>query len=432
MSLRKARAIAYGVVALLAVAAIYLTNPLPPRATRPAGEILTPAHTEHLVRERYDTVASGESLVSVLARGGVTEVLAREALKAATMLDPRRIPAGMQVAVRTLSQDTVPTEVILQLAVDRLLHLTRDSAGWTAQEERLPWTTDTVAISAVIKSNLYDAIHEAARDALPYDARRALVYDLADIFEYRVDMSRDLQGGDSFRVLTERSIGPQGAVRMGKIIAATARLSGSLTEAVRFNSASVSGNFFDVNGKSLRAGFLRNPVQFRRISSGFGMRVHPILGTMRKHQGTDFAAASGTPVRAIGDGVILRAGWSNGYGNLMEIRHKNGFVTRYGHMKGFAAGLFPGRRVTIEQTVGYVGSTGLSTAPHLHFEVLVNGEQRDPRTALANATSDPIPPRERLAFATTRTQLLALLESTPLLASAESAAVRQTGGARQQ
>jgi murein DD-endopeptidase MepM/ murein hydrolase activator NlpD len=218
---------------------------------------------------------------------------------------------------------------------------------------------------------------------------------------------------------------------MGKIIAASARLSGATTEAVRFNSETVSGNFFDANGKSLRAGFLRNPVQFRRISSGFGMRVHPILGTMRKHQGTDFAAAAGTPVRAIGDGVILRAGWSNGYGNLMEIRHKNGFITRYGHMRGFAAGLATGKRVTIEQTIGYVGSTGLSTAPHLHFEVLVNGEQRDPRTALANATSDPIPARERAAFAAARTQLLALLESTPLLASAESATVRQAG-ARQQ
>ena len=431
MSLRRARAIAYGVVALLAVAAVYFTNPLPPRSNRPAGEILSPQHTEHLVRERFDTVGSGESLVSVLARGGVTEVLAREALKAATMLDPRRIPAGMQVAVRTPSEDTVPTEVVLRLAVDRLLHLKRDSSGWKAEEERLPWKTDTVAISAVIKTNLYDAIHEAARDALPYDARRALVYDLADIFEYRVDMSRDLQVGDSFRVLTERSVGSQGAVRMGKIIAASARLSGALTEAVRFASAAVSGNFFDANGKSLRAGFLRNPVQFRRISSSFGMRVHPILGTMRKHQGTDFAAAAGTPVRAIGDGVILRAAWSNGYGNMMEIRHKNGFVTRYGHMRGFAAGLYPGKRVTIEQTIGYVGSTGLSTAPHLHFEVLVNGSQRDPRTALANASSDPIPARERVAFTVTRSQLLGLLESTPLLASAESASVRQAGSRQQ-
>jgi len=242
-----------------------------------------------------------------------------------------------------------------------------------------------------------------------------------------VDMSRDLQVGDSFKVLAERSVGPEGAVRMGRVIAAAARLSGTITEAVRFHSNAVGGDFFDANGKSLRAGFLRAPVEFRRISSGFGMRIHPILGTMRKHEGTDYAANAGTPVRAIGDGVVIRAGWSNGYGNVLELRHPNGFVTRYGHLRGFAAGVHPGKRVTIAETVAYVGSTGLSTAPHLHFEVLVNGEQRNPRTALANASSDPIPAKERYAFAAARSQVMALLETTPMLASAESASVKQAG-----
>ena len=431
MSIRRARAIAYSVVALLAVASVYFTKPLAPRANRPAGEILTPEHLEHLVSERYDTVGRGESLIGVLARGGVSEVLAREALKVAKTLDPRRIPAGMQILFRTPSEDTLPSEVVLQLAVDRLLRLRRDSAGWTAEEERLPWKTDTVVVDAVIRTNLYGAMDVSARDIFPQDARQQLIWTLADVFEYRVDMSRDLRVGDSFRVLAERSIAPNGAVRNPRVIAATMKLSGVTTEAMRFSSAKVGGDFFDANGRSLRAGFLRAPLQFRRISSNFGMRVHPILGTMRKHQGTDYAANAGTPIRAVGDGMVTRAGWTNGYGNLLEIRHTNGFITRYGHMKAFAEGIYAGARVKIEQTVGYVGSTGLSTAPHLHFEVLVRGVQSDPRTALANQSSDPIPARERVAFAAVRTQLLALLESTPLLASAESATVRQTGSPQQ-
>src|SRR5688500_15265154 len=141
----------------------------------------------------------------------------------------------------------------------------------------------------------------------------------------------------------------------------------------------------------MRSGFLRTPVAFRRISSGFGMRRHPILGTMRKHQGTDYAANAGTPIRAIGDGVVIRANFNNGYGNVVEIRHPNGYVSRYGHMRGFASGIHGGARVNREQTIGYVGSTGLSTAPHLHFEVLVGGVQRNPRSVLQNASSEPIP-----------------------------------------
>ena len=429
MSLRRARAIAYSVVALLAVVAVLFTRPLPTRSNTPAGEILSADHTAHLWRERYDTVGQGESLVSVLARGGVSEIVAREALKPAKMLDPRRIPAGMQVLLRTDTTDTLNAEIILRFAVDRLLHLKRDSAGWTAQEERLPWKTDTVVVEAVIKTNLYDAMDEAARDVLPRDARYELTNNLADIFEYRVDMSRDLQVGDRFRVMAVRRVGPQGAVRMDSIIAATMKLSGATTEAIRFRSAKAPGDFFDATGRSLRTGFLHAPLEFRRISSGFGMRRHPILGTMRNHKGLDYAAAPGTTVRAIGDGVVLKAQWTNGYGNMIEIRHPNGFISRYGHMRRYV--VYAGNHVTIAQKIGEVGSTGLSTGPHLHFEVLVHGESRNPSVALKSAGTQPVPNIERVAFADRRTRLLALLESTPTLASAESASVRQAGAARQ-
>jgi murein DD-endopeptidase MepM/ murein hydrolase activator NlpD len=161
----------------------------------------------------------------------------------------------------------------------------------------------------------------------------------------------------------------------------------------------------------MRAAFLRAPLEFRRISSVVGLRQHPVLGTWRRHAGTDYAASTGTPVRAIGDGTVVRAGWGGGYGNVLEVRHKNGYVTRYGHLRGFARGVRVGSRVSIGQTVAYVGSTGLSTGPHLHFEVLVNGVQRDPRSALKRTGGDPVPAAERAAFERLRNRYIESLEA---------------------
>ena len=396
--------------------------------------MLSDARAEDLWRDRYDTLHSGETLVGVLARGGLTELLAREALKTARTLDPRRIPSGLQIRTRTAQDDTVPSEIILQLAIDRVLTIRRSDSTWSAEEKRLPWTVDTVIIAGVVRSSLYDAMNTAARDVFDTEQRERLTWSLADIYEYRVDMSRDLRVGDAFRVIAERKIAPSPngmttLTKFDRILGASFRLSGTTTEAVRFRSSRVGGDFFDGNGKSMRAGFLRNPVAFRRISSGFGMRRHPILGIMRKHEGMDYAANSGTPIRAVGDGVVIRANYNNGYGNVVEIRHPNGFVTRYGHMRGFGPGITRGARVSIEQTIGYVGTTGLSTAPHLHFEVLVNGEQRNPRTALANHDSNPIPSVDRMAFAEAKAQVLALLDA-PALASVEQAGAAR-GGAQQ-
>src|SRR5687767_7572217 len=431
MSQGKARAIAYGVVALFGVAAVLFTKPLPPGPR--AASVLTPAAAPVLPpwRERHDTVRTGETIVGVLARGGLSEVIAREALKAAKTLDPRRIPAGMRLVTRAPQHDTIPTEVILRLAVDRILHLNRGDSGWTAREEKLPWTIDTVVVSGTITSTLGDAMEDAARDLLPASARQQLVYTLAeDIVEYRVDMSRDRQVGDRFDVVTQRrrlGHGLDQVTRIDTVFGATMTLSGKTTQAVLFRSAKVAGIYFDQDGKPMRSGFLRNPVSFRRISSGFGMRRHPILGTMRAHQGTDYAANSGTPIRAIGDGTVIRAGWHNGYGNVVDIRHANRYVSRYGHMKGFAKGIYAGARVAREQIIGFVGSTGLSTAPHLHFEVLVNGEQRNPRVVLANISAGPVPVCGRTAIHEADCAMTRLLNNPALYATAKihSANIKQ-------
>ena len=408
-----ARVITYAVVTILVVGALYGTPQLPQK--KPAEEILVAQQSRTaplaFLRQRVDTLGSGESLSGVFARGGVSQLLVSEALKTLTVIDPNHVRAGMAITFRSDSPDSAPSEIVLQLGIDRLLHLERTGTTWTEREERLPWTTDTLVLAGAIGSTLYEAMDSSGARVLPAPARQQLTWSLADVFEYKIDMSRDLQPGDAFRVMVERSTSSAGAVRVGRILAATFTLSGTELQAIRYRSGAVSGDFFDQDGRSLRAAFLRAPLEFRRISSNFGGRMHPILGIWKQHKGTDYAASMGTPVRAIGDGVVVRAGWGNGYGNVLELRHRNGFVTRYGHLRGFAAGVHVGSRVTIGETVAYVGTTGLSTAPHLHFEVLVDGVQRDPRMALLNHGGDPVPRAERAAFERQRTQLLAALQS---------------------
>lgn len=410
MRLGLARIGTYAVVALALAGALRFTPALP-EPQRRAAEVLTTQAAVPTWKLSFDTLGRGESLRSLLRRGGLTDDAAARALSAATSLDPRRIPAGMPVTIKSEAADSTPSEITLQLSIDRLVHLQRAGDAWVGREEHLSWTTDTIVVGGTIASNLYDAMDASTKKDLPRAAGMQLAWALADVYEYRVDMSRDLQAGDEFKVVAERSTAATGAIRIGKVIAATFKLSGTMIDVVRFASESVSGEYFDQNGKSMHAAFLRAPLEFRRISSVFGLREHPILGGVRLHQGTDYAAALGTTVRAIGDGVITREGWGNGYGNVLEIRHRNGYVTRYGHLSRFASGLHIGSHVSIGQTVAFVGSTGLSTGPHLHFEVLVNGQSRDPRTALKTSGGDPVPDGERSAFSEIRDGLLARLDA---------------------
>jgi murein DD-endopeptidase MepM/ murein hydrolase activator NlpD len=202
-------------------------------------------------------------------------------------------------------------------------------------------------------------------------------------------------------------------------------------ETLRFESGrrGASGSrsaYFDADGKTMRAAFLRAPLAFRRISSAFGLRKHPILGIWRAHQGVDYSAAAGTPVRALGNGTVVFAGWKGGYGRVVEIRHRNGYLTRYGHLKGFASGIKRGASVSISRTIGYVGASGLATAPHLHFEVMVGGKHRDPRVALRNVSGEPLASNQRRAFASRKATLFAMLDR----AAANSGPNRVTASAR--
>jgi murein DD-endopeptidase MepM/ murein hydrolase activator NlpD len=393
----------------LGVGAATLALGRPSVEERPAASVLAAGPRVSVAsrwRTNVDTIRSGEPLAIALQRAGVSPAEAAQALAAASALDPRRVRAGTTITAK-VDPDSGASEIVLQLAIDRIVRFTRSaSRGWTEVEETLPWTVDTVLVGGEVTSTLTNAI-AAGAEPFPARQRTELAYALADILEYRVDLSRDLQKGDSIRVLVERQTAPNGIVRPGNIIAARLTVAGKPVETLRFQQGQ-RVSYFDGEGKSMRAAFLRAPLAFRRISSVFGMRRHPILGTMRQHSGTDYAAAAGTPVRALGNGRVVFAGWKGGYGKTVEIRHTNGYVTRYGHLQSY--NVRSGEQVSISETIGKVGSTGLSTAPHLHFEVLVNGVHRDPRVALKNVTGEPLAESHKAAFARLRDQLLAQLD----------------------
>jgi murein DD-endopeptidase MepM/ murein hydrolase activator NlpD len=201
---------------------------------------------------------------------------------------------------------------------------------------------------------------------------------IVKIFSWDVDYQRETRPGDRFAVLFERERVPGGqVVAAGDVRYARLEVGGRVLEAFRFDRDG-EPEFFTRDGASLRKFLLRTPVSGGRLSSGFGMRRHPILGYNRMHRGVDFAAPTGTPIYAAGSGRLARVGRYGGYGNYVRIEHGDGYATAYAHLSRFADGMRSGRRVDQGEVIGYVGSTGRSTGPHLHFEVLVNGEQVDP------------------------------------------------------
>jgi murein DD-endopeptidase MepM/ murein hydrolase activator NlpD len=408
----------------LGAAAIAIGRPV---TERPAASVLAAGPRVSVAsrwRERVDTIHRGEPLTAVLQRAGLDPQEAASALQASSAINARSIRAGTPITTR-VNPDSGNSEIVFQLAIDRVVRLTRSAASsWIEKEERLPWSTDTVVVGGSVTSTLVNAIADGA-EAFPAAQRMELAYALADLLEYRVDLSRDLQKGDSVRVLVERQRAPNGLVRTGNILAARVTVDGKPVETMRFEQGS-RVSYFDGDGKSMRAAFLRAPLAFRRISSVFGMRRHPILGITRAHQGIDYAAAAGTPVRALGNGRVIFAGWKGGYGRVVEIRHANGYVTRYGHLSAFGAGIRAGTSVSISQTIGKVGASGLATAPHLHFEVLVGGVHRNPRVAFKNQTGEPLADAQRSSFAALKARMFAALQG-PLHTASHPAPVRAGG-----
>jgi murein DD-endopeptidase MepM/ murein hydrolase activator NlpD len=388
-------------------------------AIAPAAAAAHPA-VRPTATETLDTLRRGETISHLFARHGIQD-LDLTGLEPALELDPRRLRSGLVVSFRQQEPETLPSRVTIRTSPAQRVVFHRDTSGWQAVVEPIAWTAEEVRIEGGIDNSLYEALDaQVADEQLDGADRQRLAWDLADVYAWQVDFTRDIQPGDRFRVVYERLISEDGETRFGRVLASDLTMSGKNLTAFRFESEGRTA-YFDADGNSLRRAFLRAPVQFRRISSTFARaRHHPVLGITRRHEGTDYAASPGTPVMAAGDGVVLRAGRAGGYGNLIELRHRNGITTRYGHLRGFARGVRAGARVEQGQTIGYVGSTGLASGPHLHYEFRVNGVARDSRRVdLGNGA--PLRSDLRSDFERERDRLLGLLDAGPPPAMAQQA-----------
>ena len=358
-----------------------------------------------------DTLRRNETLSDVLRQARVAGPDHVALLTAATELDARRLLPGTVFHFRKARGDSVVQRVMVRPVPDRRIWLVRGDSGWAETVEQIPWTTTRLRVMGRISSSLYEAIDSAVVDTvLPQGERVALAWAFANVYDWEVDFTRDLRPGDRFDVLFDRLESPDGQRRFGRIWAARVEVRRGPSYAFYFEAEPGRGAFYDEEGRSLRRAFLRTPLEFRRISSRFGGRYHPILKRWRSHQGTDYAAGYGTPVRATADGYVVKAGRESGYGNLIELRHVSGIRTRYGHLSRFANGMRVGARVSQSQTIGYVGSTGLSTGPHLHYEFLVNGRPTNPQRKDAGPVQR-IPDDLRAAFDAVRAHLLTQLHT---------------------
>jgi murein DD-endopeptidase MepM/ murein hydrolase activator NlpD len=333
-----------------------------------------PETTPSTIRKR-EIVKKGSNLMETLLRAGASRPDAYQAIVALEeVFDPRMLRAEQAVdIVLDTKTDNKLVSVVIPLTVERAVAAQRDAEdAFVSHEIETPLTTEVVGAAGVIEDSLFQAMSGAG---LP----DRVTMELIRIYGWDVDFQRDIQRRDQFSIMYETLVDPEGNVaRIGNVLMASLNLSGTELRLYRHELADGSIDYFNEKGESVRKSLLRTPVDGARLSSRYGSRRHPILGYTRMHRGVDFAAPKGTPIMAAGDGVIEFAGTNGTYGRYIRIRHNSSFKTAYAHLNGFRKGIRVGARVQQGQTIGYIGTTGRSTGPHLHYEVLRGGAQVNP------------------------------------------------------
>ena len=335
---------------------------------------------------REERVLRGDTVASLLSRVGVDDPAAttflltnRDAQSIARQLSP-----GKSITVQ-LSDKAELLSLVFPLngGKDQTLYIERQPDGsFTASERNLPLDSQVQIKSAEIRYSLFGATDAAG---IP----DSVATQLADIFGGDIDFHTDLRKGDRFSVIYEMLTHLGKPVRTGRILAAEFINNGNTYRAFWYGGEN-SGGYYTAEGKNIRKAFLRSPLEFSRITSGFTTaRFHPVLKTWRAHKGVDYGAPTGTRIRATADGIVEFVGRQNGYGNVVILRHQNAYTTLYGHMSGFASGLKKGMRVSQSDVIGYVGATGLASGPHLHYEFRINGAHQNPLT-IAMPSAPPL------------------------------------------
>ncbi|NLC24468.1 MAG: M23 family metallopeptidase, partial [Oxalobacter sp.] len=324
-----------------------------------------------------EKVRSGDTLGSLLTRLGVDDApaiafiksddIAREMLhlKAGKIIQAKTDNAGQLhwLYMSTTDKDDMPCDIVV----------TRTDRGFISSNDNAAIERRVEMRSGVIYSSLFAATDTA-------EIPDIITNKLVDMFATNIDFSSDLRRGDRFNVVYESYWRNGTFLRSGRILAAEFINAGNIYQAVWFDGIGARpGGYYSFNGKSQKKAFLKYPLAFTRVSSAFSMRKHPITGLWKQHKGIDFAAPTGTPIRSAADGTIEFIGWQNGYGNFIVVKHWGAYTTAYGHMSRFNPDMKKGTKVKQGDVIGFVGSTGMSTGPHLHYEFRINGVQRDPR-----------------------------------------------------
>ena len=361
-----------------------------------------------------DFVRRDDTLQNMLSRLNIRNRDAYEFIRndlTASEIAKALIPGKQVEAVTDIDGNLVKFE--FQLTADQYLTINKTIDGYQAEKQQRQLEVRPILKSAKINSSLFGATDDAN---IPDN----IAIQLADIFESEINFHSDLRRGDHFNVIYEGSYHQGELIKTGDVLAAEFVNDGKTFRAVGYRDSDNKMQYYTPDGKSLHKSFLRSPLEFTRVSSGFSVaRFHPVLQRVRAHKGVDMAAPTGTRVKASGDAVVDFVGQKGGYGNVIVLKHNNGISTVYGHLSRFAAGLRRGVKVAQGEIIGFVGMTGVATGPHLHYEFLMNGQHRDPmKVALPKANT--IDARNKAEFINVSNQLTAQLR---LLGSSNIAAL---------
>ncbi|MBA6062667.1 peptidoglycan DD-metalloendopeptidase family protein [Pseudomonas juntendi] len=381
-------------------AQIEAATPETQKAEQPTQDAKQVADAAKQPGHREVTVARGDTLSTLFAKVGLPANAVHDLLASNKQAKQFTQLKHGQVLQFELDKDGQLASLHSKVSNLETISLSKSAKGFTFNREISKPVVRTAYAHGVIKSSLSASAQRAGLS-------HSMTMDMARVLGYDIDFAQDIRPGDEFDVVYEQKVMDGKVVGTGNILSARFTNRGKTYTAVRYTNKQGNTTYYTADGNSLRKAFIRTPVDFARISSRFSAgRKHPILNKIRAHKGVDYAAPRGTPIKAAGDGRIELAGRRGGYGNTVIIQHGNRYKTLYGHMQGFAKGIKTGSTVKQGQIIGYIGTTGLSTGPHLHYEFQVNGVHVDPLSQKV-PMADPIAKNERQRF---------LQQSQPLIA----------------
>jgi murein DD-endopeptidase MepM/ murein hydrolase activator NlpD len=378
------------------------------------AETVTAAATEKNPNHKEVVVSKGDTLSTLFGKVGLPAATVHDVLASDKQAKQFTQLKHGQILQFELSANSQLKQLHSKVSDLETISLSKTDKGYAFNREITKPNVRTAYAHGQINSSLSQSAQRAGLS-------HSMTMDMANVFGYDIDFAQDIRQGDEFDVIYEQKVVNGKTIGAGNILSARFTNRGKTYTAIRYTNKQGNTNYYTAEGNSMRKAFIRTPVDFARISSLFSMgRKHPILNKIRAHQGVDYAAPRGTPIKATGDGKVILAGRRGGYGNTVIIQHGETYRTLYGHMQGFAKGVQDGSNIKQGQVIGYIGTTGLSTGPHLHYEFQVNGVHVDP-LGQKLPMADPIAKTEKQRFLQQSQPLMARMdqEKATMLASSK-------------